>query len=845
MKLLDDIGYALRQFKNAPAFTVTAVLTLALGIGATTAIFTLIHEVLLRSLPVARPEELWRVGNEEICCMQRSLQGSWALFSFRQYQLFAENTRGFAGLAAYQAGETLIGVRRAGGNRPSEPFDGEYVSGNYFSTFGINAYAGRMLSPQDDVKAAPLVAVMSFRAWQEKFGRDPSVVGAAFDMDTQPVVVIGIAPPQFFGDRIASDPPDLWIPLQAEPIIEPSYSLLNEPSWAWLSLIGRVQANGDVKAIETQMQVELQDFLRSPESKVSEPEKPLLAQQTVRLWPGGGGGQALRREYQNGLYLLMSISAFVLLIACANLANLMLVRATARKRQTLVRVALGAAPGTLLRQALVESLVLAAIGCITGMAIAVAVTRAILVLAFGNDYVPIHATPSLPVFAFAFGVSLLTGIVFGVMPLAWLSTRVNSAEALRGANRSIGQSRDWGQKSLVVAQVALSFTLLCAAGLLIRSLRHMRYQEFGFDTNNRYILRIDPKIAGYKPDQLETLYRQLHDSLSRIPGIERTSISLCSPMDGDTWFEDVFIEGEPPPPPDSTDALAWWVRVGPGYFDAIGTKVVKGRDFNQQDTPGTRVVALVNRAFEKKYFKDGAIGKHFGDRKEHPGAFEIVGVTEDTNYWGPSSPIHPMYFLAQGQSIHSDDPLYRIFEDSSQYLTAIEIRTAGNIPGLDVKLREAVAQTNPDLPILDSLSFAAQVETNLTQQAMIAKLTSFFGLLALILASIGLYGVTAYSVERRTSEIGLRMALGAGRGEVFKLILRNAFVLVVIGFAIGVPVTIFGGRMMASQLFGVTSHDPELLSLTTIVLSMVASLAAIVPALRAAKTEPTLALKIE
>jgi predicted permease len=845
MKLLDDIRYALRQFKNAPGFTATAVLTLALGIGATTAIFTLIQEVLLKSLPVARPEELWRVGNEEICCMQRGLQGSWALFSFRQYQLFAENTSGFAGLAAFQAGESLIGVRRAGDNRPSEPFSGEYVSGNYFSTFGINAYAGRMLSPQDDAKGAPLVAVMSFRAWQEKFGKDPSVVGAVFDMDTQPVVVVGIAPPQFFGDRIRSEPPGLWIPLEAEPIIEPTYSLLNEPSWSWLDLVGRVPPNGDIKAIETQMQVELQGFLRGPESKVEESEKPLLAQQTLRLWHGGGGGQALRREYQNGLYLLMSISAFVLLIACANLANLMLVRATARKRQTLVRVALGAAPSTLVRLALAESLVLAAIGCIAGMLVAFAVTRTILVLAFGNDYVPIRATPSLPVFAFAFGVSLLTEILFGVTPLAWFSTRVDPAEALRGANRLIGQSSDWGQKSLVVAQVALSFTLLCAAGLLVRSLRDMRYQEFGFDTTNRYILHIDPKIADYKPDQLETLYRQLRDSVGRIPGIERTSFSLYSPMEGSTWYENVFIEGEPPPPPDTTEAVASWVRVGPGYFDVIGTRVVKGRDFNEQDTPRTRVVALVNRSFERKYFKDGAIGKHFGDRKEHPGAFEIVGVTEDTNYWGPSSPIYPMYFLAQGQSIHSDDPLYRRFEDSSQYLTAIEIRTGGKVPGLDVRLREAVAQTNPDLAILDFLSFAAQVETNLTQQAMIAKLTSFFGLLALVLASIGLYGVTAYSVERRTSEIGLRMALGANRGQVFRLVLRNAFVQVGIGFAIGIPVTIFSGRVMANQLFGVTSHDPVLLSVTTVALSIVAFLATIVPALRATKTEPTLALKIE
>lgn len=844
MKLLDDIRYALRQFKNAPGFTATAVLTLALGIGATTAIFTLIHAVLLKSLPVAKPEELWRIGNEEVCCIQRGLQGTWALFSFEQYKRFKENTSGFAGLAAFQAGESLMGVRRANDNRPSEPFNGEYVSGNYFSTFGINAYAGRMLNSEDDVKGAPLVAVMSFRAWQEKFGKDPSVVGGTFVMDTQPVTVVGIAPPGFFGDRIRTEPPGFWIPLTAEPVIEPTYSLLNEPSWFWLGLIGRVPTGGSIAAIEAQMQTELHQFLLSPESKVEEQEKPLLPQQTLRLWHGGAGGQALRNEYHDGLFLLMLVSGFVLLIVCANLANLMLVRATARKRQTSVRVALGASPGRLVRLALTESLVLAAMGCIIGMGVAFAVARMIMALAFGNDYVPIDATPSLPVFAFAFGASLLTGILFGVTP-AWLSTRVNPAEVLRGANRSIGQNTDWGQKSLVIAQVALSFTLICAAGLLVRSLMHMKYQDFGFDTTDRYFLYIDPKMAGYAPAQMQGLYRQLHDNLSRISGIEQTSFSLYTPMEGGTWFESVFLEGEPPPPPDSTENVTSWVRVCPGYFDVIGTKIVKGRDFNEQDTARTRVVALVNSSFEKKYFKDGAIGKHFGDRKEHPGAFEIVGVTEDTNYWGPSSSVRPMYFLTEGQSIHSNDPLYVRFEDSSQYLTAIEIRTRGKVPGLDAKLREAIGKVNPDLALIDSLSFARQVETNLTQQAMIAKLTSFFGLLALILASIGLYGVTAYSVERRTSEIGLRMALGADRGHVFKLVLRNAFVQVGIGFAIGIPVTIFGGRVMASQLFGVTSHDPTLLLVTTVALSIVAFIAATVPARRAAKTEPTLALKIE
>ncbi len=844
MKLLDDARYALRQFKNTPGFTATAVLTLALGIGATTAIFTLVQAVLLKSLPVTRPEELWRIGDEEVCCVKRGLEGNWGLFSFEQYRQFKENTPGFTGLAAFQLADNLIAVRRGNSNRPAEPFSGEYVSGNYFSTFGIDAYAGRLLASQDDVKGAPAVAVMSYRTWQERFGKDPSVIGAGFVVDSQPVTVVGIAPPEFFGDRIRSNPPAFWIPLAAEPTIEPAYGFLNEPSWYWLGMIGRIPPGGNVKAIGSQMQVELQRFLLSADSKLDERAKTLVPQQTLRLAAGGGGGQTMRNQYQNGLYLLMLVSGFVLLIACANLANLMLVRATGRRRQILVRAALGATRGTLVRLALTESVVLALIGGAVGVALAFVGTRVILALAFGSQYVPVSATPSLSILAFAFGLSLVTGVLFGVAP-AWLSSKADPAEALRGVSRSVGRNMGWGQKSLVVVQVSLSFILLCSAGLLLLSLMGMRNQNFGFETTNRYILRIDPQMAGYKPQQLEPLYRQLDQSLKTIPGVEQTSFSLYSPMEGDTWDETVSIEGQPPVPPESTENRTSWVRVGPEYFDVIGTKVVAGRAFTKQDISTTRPVAIVNRSFEKKYFKDGAIGKHFGDRKEYPGVYEIVGVTEDTNYWEPMSQMHPMYFLAKGQSAHISDPLYRQFEDSSQYLEAIEIKTRGNVPGLDVKLREAIAQINPDLAIIDFQSFAKQVEANLAQQEMIAKLTSLFGILALILASIGLYGVTAYLVERRTGEIGLRMALGAHRGNVFKLILQSAFIQVGIGLAIGIPVTIFSGRIMAGQLYGVTSHNPIMLLLTTALLAIVAFVAAIVPARRAAKTEPVSALKIE
>jgi predicted permease len=845
MQLLEDVRYALRQFRKAPGFAGTAILTLALGIGATTAIFTLVHAVLLKSLPVTRPEELVRVGNEENCCVNGGLQDNWTLFSYEQYKQFKEQTFGFAELAAFQAGGSLLGARRAGSNTPSETFRGEFVSGNYFSTFGIPPYAGRMISSHDDVTGAPAVAVMSFRTWQEKFGGDRSIVGADFVINAQPVTVVGIAPPGFFGDRIQSNPTAFWVPLAAEPLLEPANSLLNDPALDWLDLIGRLQPGANTKAMEAQMQVTLRQFLLSPESKVEDRSKPLVAKQTLHFSPGGNGLQRMRDEYQDGLHLLMWISAFVLLIACANLANLMLVRATSRKQQITIRSALGAPRPTLVRQALTESVVLAMMGGVAGVAIAFAGTRMILHLAFGSDYVPIRATPSLPVLGFAFATSFLTGILFGMAP-AWMTASTNPAEALRGAGRSTGRKGTLGQKALVVVQAALSLVLLCAAGLLTRSLNNMQHRNFGFDTTNRYILHIDPQMAGYKPNTLEPLFRQLRDDLGAIPGVQQISFSLYSPMEGDNWGESVYIAGEPPPAPGSHDHNASWLRVSPGYFATIGTKIVEGRPINEQDTPATRSVALVNRFFEQKYFKDGhAIGKYFSDDLKHPGAFEIVGVTEDTNYWGATSKMRPMYFLAQGQSAHNPDPRYQRFEDRSNYLNAIEIQARGEISGLQMQIRQALSKINPDLAVVDFTSFADQVNENFMQQAMIAKLTSFFGILALILASIGLYGVTSYSVARRTSEIGIRMALGADRANMLLMVLRGAFLQVGIGLAIGIPVMVLGGRLMASQLFGVKPYDPLVLLITTIVLAAAAFVAAVIPARRAANTEPMRALRTE
>ena len=846
MQLLDDIRYGLRQFAHAPGFTGTAVLTLALGIGATTAIFSLVHAVLLKSLPVARPEELYRIGDAADCCVNGGLQDDWSLFSYDQYTTFRDQISGFTELAAFQAGRSLFGVRRNGTNQVAASYLGKFVSGNYFTMFGLGAYSGRVLNKHDDHKGGAPVAVMSFRTWKEKFGQDPAVVGSTFTINGHPVTVVGIAPPGFFGDQLQSDPPAFWFPLGIEPLLNGTNSILDRTELSWLDTIGRLAPGADPKTMEAHAQVVLRQWLLGPLSGLRPEELKLVPKQTLHFSPGGAGVQVMRDEYQDGLHLLFWVSGLVLLIACANVANLMLVRATARRQHTSIRAALGASRSWLMRQVLTESAVLGVLGGIAGIALAYAAVRLILHLAFQQTYVPISATPSLPVLGFSFAVSLLTGILFGVAP-AWMTARSDPAEALRGASRSTAHHGAWTQKSLVVVQAALSLVLLCTAGLLALSLRNMQRQDFGFQMPNRYIAHIDPLMAGYQPDQLDVLYRQIRDSIATIPGVAQVSVSLYSPMEGDNWSETVYIQGQAPPPPDSNENNASWVRVSDGYFETLGTRILQGRSFTPQDTRGTLNVAVVNQAFARHFFKDqNPIGQHFGDLDaKFAGNFEIVGVTEDTHYRRPTRPVNPMFFLPAAQQVTYAEDRWRQFENASHYLGAIELRTLVPVAGLEPQLRRTLAQLNPDLALIDFTSFAAQVDGNFSQPAMIAKLTSLFGLLALLLASIGLYGVTAYSVERRTSEIGIRMALGADRLDVLKLVLSGALSQIAVALVIGIPATLAAGHAMAAQLFGIKPYDPRILVITTLTLSLAALVAAMVPARRAATIDPMQALRTE
>lgn len=846
--MLEDVRYALRQFLKTPGFTVTAILTLALGIGATTAIFTLIHAVLLQSLPVVQPGELIRIGDNENCCINGGMQDDWSLFSTEQYREFRDHTTGFSSLAAFQAGRAQLGVRRAGSDHPAEALEGEFVSGNAFNTFGLKAWMGRLLQPSDDQKGAAPVTVMSYRTWQQKFGQDPSVVGSTFLINGLPFTVVGIAPPGFFGERLISDPPSFWLPLSANPMVQGgSFNVLDSPELDWLNLIGRVQPGANLKQMEAQLQVELRQFLLSPVSKVEKRAASLIPKQTLHLSPGGGGVRQMQEQYKDGLHLLMWISSFVLLIACANLANLMLVRATARKAQTSVRSALGAPRSRLVRQALTESVVLAILGGLAGLVVAYAGARLLLHMVAGKSYLPIHAAPSLPVLGFAFAISLLTGVLFGTAP-AWMTAHADPIDALRGANRSTRKSGLWGQKILVIMQAAVSLALLCAAGLLIRSLTNLQHQHFGFDTHNRYVVHMDPSMAGYKAEQAEAFYRQLHDTLAAIPGVKSVSYGLYTPMEGDNWGNGVFIEGQPPVPPGSDYNNSSWDRVSPGYLESIGTKIIAGRSFTDQDNAAGRNVAIINNTFARHFFKNGdALGHHFGDLdQKYAGNFEIVGITEDTQYWDPNSKVRAMFFLPANQWAKYDDKSEVMFENVSHLMMdAVVLQTNGFVPGLESQVRRALNQINPSLTVIGFDTFAEQVHGQFAQGELIVQLTTVFGVLALALAAIGLYGVTAYAVAQRTSEIGIRMALGADRGGILQMVLRGAFLQAGIGLLIGMPAAIVAGRFMASLLYNVHPWDPIVLIATALILGLAALVAAVIPAQRAASVEPMTALRIE
>jgi len=849
--LLNHLRYAVRQFRGSPTFTAAAVLTLALGIGATTAIFTLMDSVMLRSLPVSDPDRLYRIGEGDDCCVQGGPQDRWGLYSFPLYERLKAAAPEFEKVAAFQAGAGRVSVRRAGVESAARSLRSEFVTGNYFSTLGVGAFAGRVFTPNDDKPSAPPVAVLSHHAWQATYGADTSALGATFVVEGHPFTVIGVAPPGFFAETLRSAPPDIWVPLQQEPMIGGDGALLHQTASAWLRVIGRLRPGGSIAGMSPRLTGVLRQWMQYdsgyPANFMPDIIR-MLPQQVINVVPAGAGVAAMKEEYGRSLQILLSVCGLVLLIACANVANLLLARAVARRGQTAVRLAIGASRLQIVMQALAESVLLAAAGCVAGLVVAVGGARFLLALTFPDStFLPIRTTPSLAVLAFAFGLALLTGTLFGAAP-AWFATRTDPADALRGSGRSTSDHSSFVRKALVIAQATLSIALVSGATMLARSLNKLEHQDFGYRVQGRVAIGLNIPPANYTVPKLAALYRQLENRLNGLPGVQGSGLALYNPLT-DNWGEAIVVAGHPAPGM-SEDAGASWDRVSANYLQNLGMPILRGRPFSAADNETAAAVAIVNEAFVKRFFKpdENSLDQHFGlDLPENAGTFRIVGVVRDAKFagFGLSQPALPMFYVPLAQYVnYLSEPMQKT-ELRSHFIGGIMLVTSTPLGTLEPMLHKVLAEIDADSTIISVKTMQQQIESSFYQERMVASLSGLFGIVALLLAAVGMYGVTAYAVAQRTNEIGIRMALGADRAKVVHLVLRGAFQRVLIGLILGLPLSIVVGRLISAELYGISSWDPLALAVAASSLAACAFCAAVIPAARAASISPMNALRTE
>ena len=844
-QLLQDARYALRQLRKTPGFTATAVLTLALGIGANAAIFTLVDAFMMRNLPVTDPKTLVRLGDTSDCCVNGGAveNGDYTLFSTEIYERMKKYAPEFEQLAAMQAGFPYRPViaRRDGDQENARSVMGEFVSGNYFETFGLKPAAGRLLTGSDDVKGAPMVAVMSYAAWRRDYAADQAVIGSTFWINTKAVSLVGVAPDRFFGDRLSTAPPDFYFPLETHAVIS-NAAYVHDPDTSWLYMIGRVKPGTQLGPLQEKVSGLVRNWMKETNVFATEPDKSLPEKTHVVLTPGGAGIQDLREQYESNLQLLMGASLLVLLIACANIANLLLVRGMQRKLEISLRATLGAARSRIVRQLLTESVVLAGLGGIAGLAVAYLGAQMLLKLAFpGADAITIDAHPSVAVLGFACGLSLLTGILFGLAP-AWMASRTNPAGALKSGGRGTTTGASLLQRGLVVLQAALSLVLLVGAGLFTQSLTKLQATDLKLNSKNRYIAHINPQGAGYTPSELEAFYRTIEQRFHELPGISKVGICNYTPMEENNWSNGVQVQGQP-----YTDKGASFIKANAEYFDSVGTHVLIGRGIGPQDVSAAHTIAVVNQTFVKDFFPKGEnpIGRHFGSPAppEASGDYEIVGVVEDTVYTTVRWKDHRMYFVPITQrppSVKSP-----IEQDLSLYAGALVLETQRPVSNMEQLTRKTLAEINPNLAVVKFETFDQQIADRFNHDRLIARLTAMFGGLALLLATIGLYGVTAYTVARRTSEIGIRMALGARPVGVIAMVMRGAMGQTILGLAIGIPGALLCARLAQSQLYEIRSVNVAVMLVAILVLALSSLLAGVIPARIAAATEPAQTLRAE
>jgi predicted permease len=811
-----DVHYAFRSMGRAPGFTAVAALSLAVAIGANTSIFSLLHVLLLRDLPVASPQELVELG--------RLAENSVGSFSYPQYQRIRDENVSFSAVIAMARGTGQATLDHSA----RQPI-GRFVSGNFFETLGVRPAVGRLLSTDDDRQGSPgsTHAVIGYRLWQGEFGADAGVVGRTLRVGTVPFTIVGVLPPTFEG-LIVGRADEFFIPIASEPRLRPR-SLLSMQQANWLAIVGRLRPGISQEAASADAGMVFTRALEDIASRTDESDAQRVRAQRLTIEPARAGLAEPRREYARPVLLLMGAVTLVLLIACANVVNLLLTRGVARRGEIGLRLAIGASRGRLVRQLLTESALLGAIGGGVGFAIAIGGTRLIAsFIADGDPAIALNIAPDGRVLAFTGAISLGSALVSGVVP-AIRAARTPVTPGLRDKARTLGIGRAgtlW-TRALIASQVALSLLLLAGASLLIASVHNLREFDAGFD-RNVLVMGLDPGRGGYSGARRLEYYRQVLERVRQTPGVRAAGLTLLTPVGGGGVDMPFRVEGQPRQP----GAIVYVNDVSDGYFAAMGTRLLAGREFGPQDAPNAVPVAVINEVLARRYFTTGnAIGRRVwvGNR----GSVEIVGVVANAKYLTLREQDHPTVYV---HAFQNREELWGL---------TLATATSANPAGFGPALRRAVQAIAGTVPVGEASTLATLIERTLVKERLMTRILGAFAILALLLASVGLYGVLGYAVTRRTNEIGVRLALGSARSAVLWSVLRESATLVAIGVAIGVPAALAFTRLLSSLLYGLTPADPWVFGAAVSSLFAVAVVAAIHPAWRAVRVDPLVALRCE
>jgi predicted permease len=858
--VLQDAGISLRILRKSPSYTIIALLSLALGIGANTAIFTLINQVMLRKLAVSNPDQLVTFGTEKDSGEVMGIDlGAYGMFPWYFARRLEQNPGPFDGIAYFCSFADKVAIRLNNySDGPALLARANLVSGNFFQVLKAQPLLGRTLTPSDDAQGTNAVIVVSQHFWKQWLSSDPAVLGQTLRINGTPFSVVGVMPDDFYGIRRQVTPPDLWAPMSMQTVILKQPSMLTPGDGMYfLNVFARLSNQSALAQSENWLNGQIRADIRLREGAHLTPDRVAeINRFTVPVLHAARGASSLRDQYGDSLKMLMAVVALVLLIACANLANFLLARAATRKREIATRLALGSSRARIVRQSLIETSLLSLTGAVLGLGVAFAATRVLIgFVSRGKDYIAMDPRPDMTVLLFTLGLSLFSGLLFGLAP-AVATAHIGAAGNLSAGSRT-GQSsggktsRIWA-KLLVSAQVMFSLLLLIGAGLFLRTLRNLQNQDFGFERSHLLVAEMNPRLAGYKPSQTPELHQRLLDRLSALPGVRSVALSLTPPISPGHWSSDITIPGYTPAPKENRNSIL--NRVSGQYFQTAGIPLVSGRPINDADTASSLKVAVINQRLAKHFFPKGdALGRSLKiDMDSAAGPWQIVGITRDTQSTDPrDTEVGMMTYIPLSQIVPylPVDPKApkpaAPEENQDRFAGTILVRTEGDPAQTIGDLRAAVASVDPDLPLIDITTMQDQLSNFLTHDELISSLTGLFALLALLLAAIGLYGVMSYNVARRTNEIGVRIALGAEAGAVRWMVVGEALQLLVIGVTLGLPLALLVTRYVKDQLFGLSALDPVTFAVAFAAVSVMTLVAAWVPAMRAAKVEPVVALRCD